>query len=135
MRRRQFVALVLGAAAFLPLGVAAQRGNRVRRIAVLMALPEDDPQAKAWLASFRQGLERANWLEGRNLHIDYRFTGARGERIAELARELLSLQPEVILAQTTAVAAAFKRETRTVPIVFVHVSDPVNATLVPSLAR
>lgn len=134
MRRRMFITL-LGGAAFLPDAGRAQQRDRIRRIGVLMALPEDNPEAKAWLAAFRQGLEKRNWSEGRNLEIDYRFTAGQRERIASLASELLGRQPDLILAHTTAIAAAFKRESHTTPIVFVHVSDPIGAELVTSLAR
>ncbi len=135
MRRREFMTLVGGASVAWPSVLRAQPNDRVRRVGILMALPESDPQAKAWLAALRQGLEKRGWSQGRNLHVDARFAAARGERIPALAKELVTLQPDVILAQTTAVAAALQRESRTIPIVFVHVSDPIGARLVDGLAR
>lgn len=134
MKRRAFIILIGGAAAW-PLLVHAQPHDRMRRVGVLMALPENDSESKAWNSAFRQGLEKRGWVEGRNLQIDARFAAAQRERIPDLARELLALQPDVILAQTSWVAINLQRETRTVPIVFVHVSDPIGTKLVASLAR
>src|SRR6266487_45411 len=107
----------------------------MRRIGVLMAVSEDDPETKARIAAFRWGLERRGWLEGRNLHLDYRFTAARGERLPALAKELVALQPDVILAHSTGAAAELQRESRTIPIVFVNASDPIGSGFVASLAR
>jgi putative ABC transport system substrate-binding protein len=135
MRRREFITLLGGAAALSPFAAHAQQADRVRRVGILLTFSDDDPEAKAWLAAFRQGLERRGWWEGRNLHIDIRSASARGERIPGLAKELIALQPEVLLAQSTAAARALQRETQTLPIVFVHVSDPIGAGIVSSLAR
>jgi putative ABC transport system substrate-binding protein len=135
MRRREFIMLLGGSAALSPFAAYAQLANRTRRVGVLIALPEDDPEAKAWVLAFRLGLEKRGWSEGRNLRFDFRFAAARGERIPALAKELVALQPDVILGQTTAVARALQQESRTVPIVFVHVSDPIGAGIVASLAR
>jgi putative tryptophan/tyrosine transport system substrate-binding protein len=101
---------------------------------VLVGLAEDDPETKARFAKFRQELERLGWSEGRNVRIDYRFAPA-GAQVRDRAQELIALQPDVILAHTTPVAAALQRETRTVPIVFVNVSDPIGASFIVSLAR
>jgi hypothetical protein len=100
-----------------------------RRIAVMIALPEGDPELKKWLAAFRQALERLGWSEGRNIHLDYRFTPA-GAHAQELAKELLTLQPDVILAFSTPIADAFY--TRTVPIVFIGIADAVGQGFVPT---
>ena len=135
MKRREFITLLGGAAALSPFAVQAQQSERVRRVGILMTFSDEDAEAKAWLAAFRQGLERRGWREGRNLHIEIRSAAARGERIPALAKELVALQPDVLLAQSTAAARALQRETRTLPIVFVHVSDPIGAGVVSSLAR
>jgi len=126
MRRREFITLLGGGAVALsPFAAHAQQVERVRRVGILLTFSDEDPEAKAWLAAFRQWLERRGWWEGRNLHIDIRSASARGERIPGLAKELIALQPEVLLAQSTAAARALQRETQTLPIVFVHVSDPI----------
>jgi putative ABC transport system substrate-binding protein len=130
MQRRDFVTLLGGAAAW-PI---AARGQQTRRIGVLIALPESDPELKKWLVAFRQGLDRLGWSEGRNVHLDYRFAPA-GARAKELAKELLSLQPDVILAFSTPVTAAFQQETRTIPIVFIGIADAVGQGFVASLTR
>jgi putative tryptophan/tyrosine transport system substrate-binding protein len=135
MKRREFIALLGGAAAAWPLAAWAQQPERMRRIGVLMAVSEDDPETKARIAAFRWGLERRGWLEGRNLHLDYRFTAARGERLPALAKELVALQPDVILAHSTGAAVELQRESHTIPIVFVNASDPIGSGFVASLAR
>jgi putative ABC transport system substrate-binding protein len=135
MRRREFITLLGGAAAVWPLAARAEQPDRMRRIGVLLGLAEDDPDTKVRLAGFRQGLERLGWLEGRDVRIDYRFAPA-GAHAQELAKELLTLQPNVILAWSTPVTAALQRETRTIPIVFVGLAgDPVDSGFVASLAR
>jgi putative ABC transport system substrate-binding protein len=123
-----------GAAATRPFAARAQQRDRVRRIGVLVGLAEDDPETKARFAKLQQGLEQLGWSEGRNLHIDYRFAPA-GAQVQERAQELIALRPDVILAHTTPVTAALQRESRTIPIVFVNVSDPVGAGFIESLAR
>lgn len=133
MRRRAFISLLGGAAAW-PVLTRAQT-DRVRRIGVLLNFTEDDPEAKERLAAFRQGLERRGWSEGRNLHFDYRFTAVNTDRFSTLAKELIALQPDVILAHSTACATALQHETHTIPIVFVNVSDPIGLRFVASLAR
>ena len=135
MKRREFITLLGGAAAAWPLAARAQQGERMRRIGVLMAFAEDDPETKARLAGFRQGLERLGWSEGRNVRIDYRFAAGSADRFQPLAKELVALQPDVILAQSTPVAAALQRESRAIPIVFVNVSDPIGSGFIASLAR
>ena len=105
MRRRKFITLLGGAAVTWPLVARAQQGERLRRIGVLMAFAEDDPEAKARLAAFRQGLEKRGWSEGRDVRIDARFAPA-GTQAQALAKELVALQPDVILAHSTPVTAA-----------------------------
>ena len=134
MRRRKFITLLGGAAAALPLAARAQQPDRMRRIGVLMAFEEDDPQAQARLGAFRQGLEKRGWSEARNVRIDYRFSPASAQAQV-LAKELVALQPDVILSQSTPVTAALQRETRTIPIVFAAVADPVGSGLIASLPR
>jgi putative ABC transport system substrate-binding protein len=133
MKRRAFISL-LGSAAAWPLAARAQQGERMRRISVLVGLAEHDPDWKARFAPFRQELARLGWSEGGNVLLDYRFAPA-GAQAHVLAKELVALQPDVILAQTTPVVVALQRETRTIPIVFVGVADPVGAGLVTNLAR
>jgi hypothetical protein len=128
MRRREFITVLGGAAvAGWPLAAHAQQPERMRRVGVLAASAEDDPETQARLAAFRQRLEKRGWFEGRNVHIETRF--AAGEKFEPLARELVATQPDVILAHTTPVAAALQRESRTIPIVFVNVSDPIDAPI------
>jgi putative tryptophan/tyrosine transport system substrate-binding protein len=134
MNRREFITLLGGAAAW-PLAARAQQGERVRRIGVLTADTEDDPQTKARLAAFRQGLERLGWSEGRNVRIDYRFAADHPDRYQPLAKELVSLQPDVLFAYTTPIAVTFAQESRSIPIVFAGVSDPIGSGLVASLSR
>jgi ABC-type uncharacterized transport system substrate-binding protein len=125
LRRRDFIMLMGGGVAAWPL---AARAQQTRRIGVMIALPESDPELKKWLAAFRQALERLGWSESRNVHFDYRFTPA-GAHAHESAKELLALQPDVILAFSTPVTAAFQQETRTVPIVFMGIADAVGQEL------
>jgi putative tryptophan/tyrosine transport system substrate-binding protein len=134
MRRRQFITLLGGAAVVWPLAVRAQQGERIPRIGVLMAVGRDDADTKARLAGFQQGLERLGWSEGRNIRIDYRFAPA-GVQAQVLAKELVALQPDVILSQATPGTTALQRETRTIPIVFAGVADPIGSGFVASLAR
>jgi putative ABC transport system substrate-binding protein len=135
VKRRDFITLIGGTAVALPLAARGQQSERMRRIGLLSVLGEDDREMKAWLAAFRQGLESHGWSEGRNVRIDARFAAADAERALALASELVALQPEVILAQSTEIAAALKKETRAIPIVFVAVSDPIGSGFVVSLAR
>ena len=133
MKRREFITLLGGAAAW-PLAARAQQSDGMRRIGVLMGLAEDDPETKARLAAFRQGLDKRGWSEGRNVRIDYRFAPASAQ-VQVLAKELVALQPDVILANSTPVTAALQRESRTIPIVFVAVADPIGSGFVASLPR
>jgi putative ABC transport system substrate-binding protein len=134
MNRREFITLIGGAAAAWPFVARAQQGERMRRIGVLMGLTEDDPETKARLSAFRQGLEKRGWSEGRNVRIDYRFAPASAQ-VQVLAEELVALQPDVIFAHSTPVTAALQRESRTIPIVFAGVSDPIGSGFVASLPR
>jgi putative ABC transport system substrate-binding protein len=135
MRRREFITLVGGAAATWPLVARAQQPDRVRRIGVLTALAATDQAAKRQLSAFARQLEELGWAEGRNLQIDYRWGAGDPEQMQVFARELVELQPDVILARSTPVTAALLRQTRTIPIVFTVVSDPVGEHFVESLSR
>jgi putative ABC transport system substrate-binding protein len=135
MKRREFITLLGGAAAAWPIAATyAQQPDRMRRIGVLVILTEDDPDTKARLAGLRQGLERLGWFEGRNVHIDYRFDPA-GTQVQVLAKELVALQPDVVICQASPATSALQRETRTIPIVFVGVADPIGLGFVASLAQ
>jgi ABC-type uncharacterized transport system substrate-binding protein len=132
-RRREFITL-LGGAAVWPVAAQAQPGERMRRIGVLMYLAADDPEGQARLAAFAQALKQSGWNEGRNLRIDTRW--ARADDVHRHAAELVALAPDVVVAATgTATVAPLLQATRTVPIVFVTVVDPVGAGFVASLAR
>jgi putative tryptophan/tyrosine transport system substrate-binding protein len=135
MKRRDFITLLGGAALARPVTARGQQTERMRRIGVLGGFAENDPEMKARLAGFQQGLERLGWIEGRNVRIDYRFAPAGAGQAEALAKELVSLQPDVIFAHSTPVVAAMKRESRIIPIVFVSVSDPIGSGFVASLAR
>jgi putative ABC transport system substrate-binding protein len=134
MRRRQFITLLGGAAAAWPLAARAQQGEPMRRIGVLMYLAADDAEGQARLAAFAQALKQLGWSDGRNLRIDTRWANA--DDIRKHAAELVALAPDVLLAATgTATVAPLLQATRTVPIVFVSVIDPVGAGFVASLAQ
>ena len=134
MRRREFIA-GLGSAAAWPLVARAQQGDRVRRIGVLMAVDENDPVSKPRVSAFTQALADLGWTDGRNVRMDLRWGGTDINRIRALAQELVGLQPDIILAGATLATAAVQRETRTIPIVFAGVGDPVASGIVPRLDR
>ena len=134
MRRREFITILGGAAATRPLAGYAQQPDGVR-VGVLMPLAESDPSIKRQLAAFVRQLEALGWAEGRNLRIEYRWAAGDADRMQVFAKELVTLQPRVILARSTPVTAALLKQTRTIPIVFVLVSDPVGEHFVDSLAR
>ena len=130
MRRREFI-VGLGGSAAWPLAARAQRGDRVRRIGVLMGRDENDPVAKTRLSAFTQALAHLGWTDGRNVRMDLRWWGGDINRIRALAQELVGLQPDIILATSTVSTAALQRETRTIPIVFAGLGDPVVSSIVP----
>jgi putative ABC transport system substrate-binding protein len=132
--RREFITLLSGAAAW-PLAARAQQGDRVRRIGVLVLLDENDPAAKTFVSAFIQALAGLGWTDGRNVRMDLRWGGSDTNRIRALAQELVSLQPDIILAHGTPATVALQRETRTIPIIFVSVADPVANGIVARLDR
>jgi putative tryptophan/tyrosine transport system substrate-binding protein len=135
MRRREFIAMLGGVAVAWPRAAHAQQADRMRRVGVLEARAIDDPEAQARLAVFLQGLQELGWTDGRNVRIDYRWAAADAGRYRTYAAELVALAPDVILASASASVAALLQTTRTVPIVFVNVIDPVGAGFVARLAR
>ena len=135
MRRREFITLIGGAAAAWPLTVHAQAADTVRLIGVLMGYAEDDPVAQSEIAAFRAALAKLRWTEAGNLRIEVRWGGGDEDKVRALAKELVGLRPDVILSQTTAATDALARETKTIPIVFVTVGDPVASGFTTSLAR
>jgi putative ABC transport system substrate-binding protein len=134
MNRRQTITLLGGAAAAWPLAARAQ-GDRVRRIGVLLPYGENDPIARTYVSAFTQALADLGWTDGRNVRMDLRWGGPDINRIRALAQELVGLLPDIILASGTAGTAALQRETRTIPIVFASVGDPVAQRIVARLDR
>ena len=130
--RRQFIS-ALGCAAVWPLAARAQQGERMRRIGVLVPVPETDPEGQRGLQALLQGLQDLGWKPGTNLQVDIRYGDSNAERIAAVAKELVAAQPEVLQVQTTPGTAAVLKETHTIPVVFTIVSDPVGAGFVQSL--
>src|SRR5258708_8980223 len=136
MRRRDFIKVIGGGAAAWPLVVRAQQPDRMRRIGVLSGGPAtDDPDNQTRWVTLTQTLQQLGWIEGRNLQIDYRLTEGNADRARKFAAELVALNPDVIVSSGTTAVQPLLPVTRTVPIVFVNVSDPVGAGLVDSLAR
>jgi putative ABC transport system substrate-binding protein len=137
MRRREFIVGVgsaaVGSAAAWPVVASAQQGDRVRRIGVLMPFDENDSESKRRYSAFTQALADLGWSDGRNLRMDVRWTGDDTNRIRALAQELVRLQPDIILTDSTPATAALQRETRTIPIVFANLSDPVGSGFVRGL--
>jgi putative ABC transport system substrate-binding protein len=134
MKRRDFITLLGGAAAW-PLAAGAQQGERVRRVGVLMNAPEGDPSYRSYAEAFAQALQRLGWREGKNLHLDVRWSAGDPERIGAYAMELAGTTPDLILASSSAYLTALLRTTRTIPIVFVQVSDPVAQGFVSNLTH
>jgi len=134
VRRREFITLLGGAGAW-PLTAGAQQGERVRRIGVLMNLAADDPEAQVRLAAFHQGLQELGWTVGRNLRIDTRWGAGDADRYRRYSTELVALAPDVILAASGATVPWLLQATRSAPIVFAQVPDPVGAGFVESLAH
>jgi putative ABC transport system substrate-binding protein len=136
IRRRDFIAALGGAAAAWPLAARAQQPDRIRLIGVLMGYAESDPEAPRLLTAFREELHKLGWTEGRKISIDVRWAPPDNpEQRQRFAKELVALQPDLILSHTTPTTAALLGETRTIPIIFASLSDPVGSGFVASLAR
>jgi putative tryptophan/tyrosine transport system substrate-binding protein len=136
IRRREFIFTLGGVAAAWPLTSHAQQPNRVRRIGVLMSYAESDSDAQAWYAAFREGLQKLGWTEGHNTQIDTRWaTPDDAESMRRFAKELVALQPDLLLSSTTPTTSALLQQTRTIPIVFAIVADPIGSGFVASFAR
>jgi putative ABC transport system substrate-binding protein len=134
MNRRDLIAVLSGAAA-LPIAARGQQRERIRRVGVLMTLAADDPEGQARYTAFAQGLQEFGWSVGRNVRFDIRGVAGNGDRSRRYARELVALEPDVILAEGAFQVGSLQQATRTVPIVFVQVTDPVGGGLVATLAR
>ena len=135
MQRRAFITLFAGAAVARPLVARAQQTERMRRIGVLMGVAADDPEGQARVTMFVEALQQLGWTDGRNMRIEVRWGAVDADRYRKYAEELVALAPDVILAGSSAALAPLQRATRTVPIVFAGVADPVGAGYVDSLAR
>jgi len=136
MRRREFLGVVAGVAVAWPLAAHAQQRDRMRRIGVLMPYAEGDREGQAFVAALREGLQKLGWAESRNIRIDYRWaTPSDAVSIQRFAKELVALQPDLILTQSTPTTAALLQQTRTIPIVFAQVVDPVGSGFVASFPR
>jgi putative tryptophan/tyrosine transport system substrate-binding protein len=135
MRRRNFIAGLVSTAAAWPIAARAQQPNRVRRIGVLLAYLESDHDAQSWVSAFRQELGKLGWAEGSNVHIDVRWGTADVQVVERYAKELVALQPDFILTVSTPATAVMAQQTRTIPIIFVMVGDPVGSGFVESLSR
>jgi len=134
MKRREFI-MLLGGAAGWPLAASAQQPDRVRLIGVLMAYAQSDRAAQSWLAAFRGALSKLGWTEGSNLRIELRWSADNTDRIRAMAKELVDLRPNAIFGVTTPVTGALARETKTIPIVFAGVSDPIGSGFAANLAH
>jgi ABC-type uncharacterized transport system substrate-binding protein len=136
VRRRAFITLIGGAAAW-PLAARAQQGERVRHLAAMMGgrNADTDAEGRAWCAAFRQGLRDLGWVEGRNFRADYRWPAGEPDRMRAIAKEFIDLKPDVLFAASTPAVLALLQETRTIPIVFTNLSDPVGTGVVASFAR
>ena len=135
MRRREFITLLGGAALTLPLTVRAQQAERVRRVGVLLALDEKDPETNSRVRAFRLGMRDLGWIEGRNVQIEYRFAGTNLESINKHVAELIKLAPDVIVAHSSAVVTALRPATSTIPIVVAMAVDPVGQGFISNLAH
>jgi putative ABC transport system substrate-binding protein len=133
MQRRDFITLLCGAAAWPTTVLAQQQAGKIRRIGVLMGFPEGDPHGQAFVAALRQGLQSLGWIEGGNIRIDYRWAGGDPEKARAFAKELIGMTPDVIVPSTNQVTEIVRQETKTIPIVFAYLGDPVGSGLVSSI--
>jgi putative ABC transport system substrate-binding protein len=135
MRRRDLIKVIAGSAIAWPLAARAQQSEHMRHIGVLMAFPENDPEAQSWVAGFREELGKLGWTEGHSIQIDTRRATADVESLQRFTKQLAALQPDVILTSSTPATAAMRQQTNTIPIVFAMVGDPVGSGFVVSLSR
>jgi putative ABC transport system substrate-binding protein len=135
MRRREFITVLGGVAVVWPLAARAQQPDRMRRIGVLLPYAESDHEAQSWFAAFREALRNIGWTEGSNLRIEVRWSARDAGRMRTLAKELVDLRPDAIFGVTTPVIGALARETRTIPILFAAVSDPIGSGFAANLAH
>jgi putative ABC transport system substrate-binding protein len=135
MNRREFITLLGGATAAWPARVSAQLAERIRRVGVLITLEANDPEGESEVKALKQGFQELGWVENRNLQLEIRWSGGDPSRIQAAAKELITLPCEVIVARSTPAVAALIKETRTIPIVFSYVVDPVGSGFVQSFAR
>jgi putative ABC transport system substrate-binding protein len=135
MRRREFIGILSGAVAAWPIALRAQQAERMRRIGVLLAVAESDVDVRKGIGIFQRTLQELGWKDGHNIRIDYRWGNADPERIQALAKELVNLQPDVLVGHSTPSAKGFLKQTRSIPIVFLTVTDPLGQGLVASLSH
>ena len=135
MRRREFITLLGGAAAMWPLAAIAQQADQVRRIGVLSNIGESDLEAQSMVTALHEELRKLGWIDGRNLRVDHRWAAGNPERATVFAKELVALKPEVIVGHTTPSVIALRKQTGTIPIVFVQISDPIGSGFITNLAR
>jgi putative ABC transport system substrate-binding protein len=135
MRRREFITLLGGSVLAWPLATRAQQSERIRHIGILMAFSENDSEARSWAAGFREELGKLGWTDGDNVQIDTRWATADVESLQRSAKQLVALQPDLILTGSTPATAAMRQQTNTIPIVFAMVGDPVGSGFVASLSR
>ena len=135
MRRREFIALVSGAAVAWLITARARQAERMRRLGVLMAVAESDADARKGISILQESLQKLGWKDGNNIRIDYRWGNGNPDRIQDLAKELVDLQPDVLVGHSTPSAKGLLKQTRTIPIVFLTVTDPLGQGLVLSLSH
>ncbi len=135
MRRRELLRVLGAAAIALPTVARAQQADRLRRVGGVMAYTEKDPNGQVQVAGFRQQLQKLGWTEGRNIRIDFRYAADNPTHIRELARELLGMGPDLMVANSNVVTTILQSEVRTIPLLFVSVSDPIGSGFVKDLAR
>jgi hypothetical protein len=134
LKRREFITLLGGAVAAWPFAAHAQQPDRLRRIGVLMSVPESDPEVQAWLGAFSEGLQHLGWTAGHNIRLDYRWAApVDAESRQRVGKELVAMQPDLILTQNTVSTASILQETRSIPIIFANVVDPIGSGFVASL--
>src|SRR6516165_12214193 len=135
MRRREFITFLGGTMAAGPLAAQAQQAERLRRLGVLMAVAESDADAREGISILQESLQKLGWKDGNNIRIDYRWGNANPDRIQDLAKELVYLQPDVLVGHSTPSAKGLLKQSHTIPIVFLSVTDPMGQGLVSSLSH